>query len=117
MGLYNNKKNLFYKLKKNSIKSWKNYTEHSFIKGIGDGSLRSSVFIIMPFFLNDASIILFLSISGKNFVMLFSTHSIKYLSGNSPSNLFTKAFPSSLVIHIVARQSSCYTLYKPRIYY
>ena len=44
MGLYNNKKNLFYKLKKNSIKSWKKYTEHSFVKGLGDGSLKSSVF-------------------------------------------------------------------------
>ena len=44
MGLYNNKKNLFYKLKKNSIKSWNKYTKHSFIKGLGDGSLKSSVF-------------------------------------------------------------------------
>ena len=44
MGLYNSKKNLFYKLKKNSIKSWKKYTEHSFVKGLGDGSLKSSVF-------------------------------------------------------------------------
>ncbi len=44
MGLYNNKKNLFHKLKKNSIKSWKKYTEHSFVKELGDGSLRSSVF-------------------------------------------------------------------------
>ncbi len=44
MGLYNNKKNLFYKLKENSIKSWKKYTEHSFVKGLGDGSLNLSVF-------------------------------------------------------------------------
>ena len=44
MGLYNNKKNLFYKLKKNSIKDWKKYTEHYFVKSLGDGSLSSSVF-------------------------------------------------------------------------
>ena len=41
---YNNKKNLFYKLKKNSIKDWKKYTEHYFVKSLGDGSLSSSVF-------------------------------------------------------------------------
>jgi len=44
MGLYNNKKNIFYKLKKNSIVSWKRYTEHSFVKELGDGSLNLSVF-------------------------------------------------------------------------
>ena len=44
MKLYNNKKNLFYKLKKNSIKSWKKYTEHSFVKELGDGTLNTSVF-------------------------------------------------------------------------
>ena len=44
MGLYNNKENLFYKLKRNSIKSWKKYIEHSFVKGLGDGSLSSSIF-------------------------------------------------------------------------
>jgi len=42
--LYNNKKNLFYKLKENSIKSWKKYTEHSFIRELGNGSLKPSVF-------------------------------------------------------------------------
>ena len=44
MGLYNNKKNLFYKLKKNSIKSWKKYTEHSFVKELGNGSLKPTIF-------------------------------------------------------------------------
>ena len=44
MKLYNNKKNLFYKLKENSIKSWKKYTEHSFIRELGNGSLKPSVF-------------------------------------------------------------------------
>ena len=44
MGIYNNKKNLFYKLKKNSIISWKRYTEHNFIRKLGSGSLKLSVF-------------------------------------------------------------------------
>ncbi len=44
MTLYNNKKNIFYKLKKNSIKSWKKYTEHAFVKELGDGSLNPSAF-------------------------------------------------------------------------
>ena len=44
MGLYNNKKNIFYKLKKNSIKNWKKYTEHPFVKELGNGSLSPSVF-------------------------------------------------------------------------
>ena len=44
MELYNNKKNLFYKLKKSSISTWKKYTEHSFVKELGDGTLSSSVF-------------------------------------------------------------------------
>jgi len=44
MGIYNNKKNLFYKLKVNSNICWKKYTEHSFVQGLGNGSLSPSVF-------------------------------------------------------------------------
>lgn len=44
MDIYNNKKNLFYKLKQNASKEWVKYTNHKFVIGLGDGKLELSSF-------------------------------------------------------------------------
>ena len=44
MNIYNNKKNLFFKLKQNALKEWKQYTKHEFVIGLGNGTLKLSSF-------------------------------------------------------------------------
>ena len=44
MKIYNNKKNLFFKLKQNASKEWRQYTRHKFVIGLGNGTLKLSSF-------------------------------------------------------------------------
>jgi thiaminase II len=44
MSIYNNKKNLFFKLKQDAPKEWEQYTKHKFVIGLGDGTLKPSSF-------------------------------------------------------------------------
>ena len=44
MSVYNNKKNLFFKLKQDAPKEWEQYTKHKFIIGLGNGTLKLSSF-------------------------------------------------------------------------
>ena len=44
MNLYTNKKTLFFKLKKNSIKEWNSYIDHPFVNGIKEGTLKLDYF-------------------------------------------------------------------------
>jgi len=44
MNIYNNKKNLFFKLKQNASKEWAQYTKHKFVISLGDGTLKLSSF-------------------------------------------------------------------------
>jgi hypothetical protein len=40
MNIYNNKKNLFFKLKQDAPKEWNQYTKHKFVIGLGNGTLN-----------------------------------------------------------------------------
>ena len=44
MNIYNNKKTLFFKLKRNSLKEWQQYTKHKFVISLGEGTLQLSCF-------------------------------------------------------------------------
>ena len=44
MIIYSNSKNLFFKLKQDAPKEWKQYTKHKFVIGLGYGRLKLSSF-------------------------------------------------------------------------